>query len=252
MIRRAIERRSVATLATVSALGQPHAATVLYRCIDKRTVRRRRTSHSRKARNITERCRCPVHRRAAPAHRPTSQHPVPVAGGRPQQRRRRDHPSGNGGQARSDHGPRRDGPRRRLRPAPGRPGQGDDLRPGNVVVAGDAQPARRSRRGAMPSPPLEKARHGEFAGIRTNPARSAYRMHMIRTPERSHEPRRRRRHLPAQHDHPRHRGRSEAAAPPPAPATDTTDITDATARCLNALRLTRRSAMCRRSRPMTA
>ena len=33
-IRRAIERRSVATLATVSALGRPHAATVLYQCAD--------------------------------------------------------------------------------------------------------------------------------------------------------------------------------------------------------------------------
>jgi hypothetical protein len=33
-VRRAIERRSVATLATVSAAGRPHAATVLYQCVD--------------------------------------------------------------------------------------------------------------------------------------------------------------------------------------------------------------------------
>ena len=34
MIRRAIERRSVATLATVSSAGRPHAATVMYQCAD--------------------------------------------------------------------------------------------------------------------------------------------------------------------------------------------------------------------------
>ena len=34
LVRRAIERRSVATLATVSASGRPHAATVLYQCVD--------------------------------------------------------------------------------------------------------------------------------------------------------------------------------------------------------------------------
>jgi Pyridoxamine 5'-phosphate oxidase len=33
-IRRALERRSVATLATVSSTGRPHAATVLYQCVD--------------------------------------------------------------------------------------------------------------------------------------------------------------------------------------------------------------------------
>jgi hypothetical protein len=51
MIRRAIERRSVATLATVSTSGRPHAATVLYQCVDDAlyvsTFR-----DSRKARNI--------------------------------------------------------------------------------------------------------------------------------------------------------------------------------------------------------
>jgi hypothetical protein len=50
-IRRAIERRSVASLATVSSGGRPHAATVLYQCVDDvlfvSTDRR-----SRKARNI--------------------------------------------------------------------------------------------------------------------------------------------------------------------------------------------------------
>lgn len=51
MIRRAIERRSVATLATVSTSGRPHAATVLYQCVDDAlfvsTYR-----DSRKARNV--------------------------------------------------------------------------------------------------------------------------------------------------------------------------------------------------------
>jgi hypothetical protein len=53
-IRRAIERRSVATLATVSSSGRPHAATVLYQFVDDvlyvSTVR-----DSRKARNVAER-----------------------------------------------------------------------------------------------------------------------------------------------------------------------------------------------------
>lgn len=53
MIRRAIERRSVATLATVSTANRPHAATVLYQCVDDAlfvsTYR-----YSRKARNIAE------------------------------------------------------------------------------------------------------------------------------------------------------------------------------------------------------
>ena len=50
-IRRAIERRSVATLATVSATGRPHAATVLYQCVDDALFV---STHreSRKARNI--------------------------------------------------------------------------------------------------------------------------------------------------------------------------------------------------------
>jgi hypothetical protein len=52
-IRRAIERRSVATLATVSAIGRPHAATVLYQCADDAlfvsTYR-----GSRKARNVAD------------------------------------------------------------------------------------------------------------------------------------------------------------------------------------------------------
>jgi hypothetical protein len=53
MIRRAIERRSVAHLATVSTANRPHAATVLYQCVDDAlfvsTYR-----NSRKARNIAE------------------------------------------------------------------------------------------------------------------------------------------------------------------------------------------------------
>ena len=53
-IRRAIERRSVATLATVSASGRPHAATVLYQCVDDALFV---STHrdSRKARNVADR-----------------------------------------------------------------------------------------------------------------------------------------------------------------------------------------------------
>jgi Pyridoxamine 5'-phosphate oxidase len=52
-IRRAIDRRSVATLATVSAIGRPHAATVLYQCVDDALfVSTHR--HSRKARNVAD------------------------------------------------------------------------------------------------------------------------------------------------------------------------------------------------------
>ena len=53
MIRRAIERRSVATLATVSAIGRPHAATVLYQCVDD-ALFVSTSRHSRKARNVAE------------------------------------------------------------------------------------------------------------------------------------------------------------------------------------------------------
>jgi uncharacterized protein YhbP (UPF0306 family) len=50
-VRRAIERRSVATLATVSGKGRPHAATVLYQCVDDALFV---STHrdSRKARNV--------------------------------------------------------------------------------------------------------------------------------------------------------------------------------------------------------
>jgi len=50
-LRRAVERRSVATLATVSGTGRPHAATVLYQCVDDALFV---STHrdSRKARNI--------------------------------------------------------------------------------------------------------------------------------------------------------------------------------------------------------
>ena len=52
-IRRAINRRSVATLATVSASGRPHAATVLYQCVDDALFV---STHrdSRKARNVAD------------------------------------------------------------------------------------------------------------------------------------------------------------------------------------------------------
>jgi Pyridoxamine 5'-phosphate oxidase len=51
MIRRAVERRSVATLATVSTSGRPHAATVLYQCVDD-ALFVSTDRESRKARNI--------------------------------------------------------------------------------------------------------------------------------------------------------------------------------------------------------
>ena len=50
-VRRAIERRSVATLATVSTSGRPHAATVLYQCVDD-VLFVSTDRDSRKARNI--------------------------------------------------------------------------------------------------------------------------------------------------------------------------------------------------------
>jgi hypothetical protein len=53
-VRRAIERRSVATLATVSANGRPHAATVLYQCVDD-TLFVSTDRDSRKARNVADR-----------------------------------------------------------------------------------------------------------------------------------------------------------------------------------------------------
>jgi hypothetical protein len=52
-VRRAIERRSVATMATVSRAGRPHAATVLYEHVDDALfVSTHRTS--RKARNVAD------------------------------------------------------------------------------------------------------------------------------------------------------------------------------------------------------
>ena len=52
-IRRLLERRSVATLATASAAGRPHAATVLYQLVDDAVFV---STHrdSRKARNVAE------------------------------------------------------------------------------------------------------------------------------------------------------------------------------------------------------
>ena len=52
-IRRAIERRSIATLATVSERGRPHAATVLYQCVDD-ALYISTFGGSRKARNVAE------------------------------------------------------------------------------------------------------------------------------------------------------------------------------------------------------
>ena len=52
-IRRAIERRSVATLATASATGRPHAATVLYQYVDD-ALFVSTDRDSRKARNIAD------------------------------------------------------------------------------------------------------------------------------------------------------------------------------------------------------
>lgn len=53
LVRRAIERRSVATLATVSASGRPHAVTVLYQCVDD-ALYVSTHGESRKARNVAE------------------------------------------------------------------------------------------------------------------------------------------------------------------------------------------------------
>jgi hypothetical protein len=53
-VRRAIGRRSVATLATASAKGRPHAATVLYQCVDD-VLFVSTDRDSRKARNVAER-----------------------------------------------------------------------------------------------------------------------------------------------------------------------------------------------------
>ena len=52
-VRRAIERRSVATLATVSVIGRPHVATVLYQCTDD-ALFVSTYGESRKARNIAD------------------------------------------------------------------------------------------------------------------------------------------------------------------------------------------------------
>ncbi len=53
IIRRAIERRSVATIATVSTNGRPHAATVLYQCVDDVLFVSTHLA-SRKARNVAD------------------------------------------------------------------------------------------------------------------------------------------------------------------------------------------------------
>ena len=53
-VRRTIGRRSVATLATVSAAGRPHAATVLYQLVDD-ALFVSTSRDSRKARNVADR-----------------------------------------------------------------------------------------------------------------------------------------------------------------------------------------------------
>jgi hypothetical protein len=53
-VRRAIERRSVATLATSSSSGRPHAATVIYQAVED-VLFVSTSRESRKARNIAER-----------------------------------------------------------------------------------------------------------------------------------------------------------------------------------------------------
>jgi hypothetical protein len=53
-VRRALERRSVATLATVSGDGRPHAATVLYQLVDD-ALFVSTSRESRKARNVADR-----------------------------------------------------------------------------------------------------------------------------------------------------------------------------------------------------
>ena len=105
-IRRAIERRSVATLATASATGRPHAATVLYQCVDDALFV---STHrdSRKARNIADHgvAAVTIAVRRVPIGPPASiQFQCSASCSR--RRRPRDHPPRSSGQARQDHRPR--------------------------------------------------------------------------------------------------------------------------------------------------
>ena len=72
-VRRALARRSVATLATVSASGRPHAATVLYDVADD-ALFVSTSIDSRKARNVAEtgRAALTVHVRRLPVGPPAS------------------------------------------------------------------------------------------------------------------------------------------------------------------------------------
>ena len=145
-IRRAINRRSVATLATVSASGRPHAATVLYQCVDDAlfvsTFR-----DSRKARNIADHAtvamtiavrRLPI---GPPASIQFQTAAAVLPNDDPEHRPpRHDRP------ARPDHRPRRARPRRRLLPAPCPARPRGHLRPRHVPLADHPRPARRRRR----------------------------------------------------------------------------------------------------------
>ena len=166
-IRRAIERRSVATLATVSATGRPHAATVLYQCVDDAlfvsTYR-----DSRKARNIAEPgvAAVTIAVRRLPVGPPASiqfQSSAAVLA--------IDDPEiirlAGSGPARPDHGPRRAGPRRRLLPAPraARPASSPTrwaCRCGGPSATPSTQPARstcaRQRGVRRPDIPAESVR----------------------------------------------------------------------------------------------
>ena len=152
-IRRAIERRSVATLATVSGVGRPHAATVLYQCVDDALFV---STHrqSRKARNVADHgvAAVTIAVRRLPIGPPASiqfqSSATVLANDDPEIIR-----LAASGQARPDHRPRRDGPRRRLLPAPRAPRPPRHLRAGDVAVAGHPPPARRSRRG----PPVRES-----------------------------------------------------------------------------------------------
>ncbi len=109
-IRRAIERRSVATLATVSPTGRPHAATVLYQCVDDALFVSTDLA-SRKARNLADHgfAAVTIAVRRLPVGPPASiQFQTSVR--RSRQRRPRGRSPRNRGQARPGHSAWRAGP----------------------------------------------------------------------------------------------------------------------------------------------
>ena len=147
MIRRAIERRSVATMATVSPAGRPHAATVLYQCADDALFV---STHrdSRKASNIAHdgHAAVTIAVRRLPIGPPASiqfqtsaavldnddPEVVRTRGRRP---------------PRPDHGPRRADPRRSLFPPTGAPCARRHVRTGHVTPLRVAKSLRRGGRG---------------------------------------------------------------------------------------------------------